>query len=131
MNETQLKHAIAMLLDDARYLQQIAPNAGTESRIKFAEKVLQQDSEKSESSTRNNPQEKNSNTTDRNIASANEFMRDLEKLLGSRETKLLFLVPVIRNKVGEILEENGIPKEYMTDAMKYLLELVRITPVLT
>ncbi|EMM4390479.1 hypothetical protein WAD54_004955, partial [Escherichia coli] len=60
-----------------------------------------------------------------------EAVRDLEKLFGYRETKLLFLVPVIRQKVEEILEENGIPKEYMTDAMEYSLELVRITPDLT
>ncbi|EFG4706722.1 hypothetical protein BM922_000628 [Escherichia coli] len=60
-----------------------------------------------------------------------EAVRGLEKLFGYRETKLLFLVPVIRQKVEEILEENGIPKEYMTDAMEYSLELVRITPDLT
>lgn len=131
MNEKQLKHTIAILLDDARYLQQIAPNAGTEARIEIAEKVLQQGSEKSESSIRNTPEEKSSNSTDRNIATGNEFIRNLEKLLGYRETKLLFLVPVIRKKVEDILEENGIPKEYMTDAMEYSLELVRITPDLT
>ncbi|HFP0115934.1 TPA: hypothetical protein ACHKFQ_001600 [Escherichia coli] len=60
-----------------------------------------------------------------------EATRDLEELLGNRETKLLFLVPVIRQKVQDILEENGIPKEYMPDAMEYSLELVRITPNLT
>ncbi|EEZ0270611.1 hypothetical protein E9H38_004443, partial [Escherichia coli] len=65
------------------------------------------------------------------MATGNEFIRNLEKLLGYRETKLLFLVPVIRKKVEDILEENGIPKEYMTDAMEYSLELVRITPDLT
>ncbi|EOK8756244.1 hypothetical protein GQY66_RS07145 [Escherichia coli] len=57
-----------------------------------------------------------------------EATRDLEELLGNRETKLLFLVPVIRQKVQDILEENGIPKEYARDAMEYSLELVRINP---
>ncbi|ENY9153038.1 hypothetical protein ACNP23_005135 [Escherichia coli] len=124
MNETELKAVILTLLVDARHVQQIAPNAGTEARIKFAEKVLQQNSEKSESDIRNI----NSNITDRSGAADNEFIRDLEKLLGCRQVKLLFLVPLIHRKVGEVLKENGIPKEYARDAMEYSLELVRINP---
>ncbi|MEE7200258.1 hypothetical protein Q0S64_15655 [Escherichia coli O2:H6] len=131
MNETELKHIIALLLEDARQVYRLSPNSATQERIRMAEAALKQESEKSESSIRNIPEEKNSNSTYRNIAACNEFMRDMEKLLGNRETKLLFLVPVIRQKVEETLEENGIPKEYMPDAMEYSLELVRITPDLT
>ncbi|ECC3814886.1 hypothetical protein AIE71_02955 [Salmonella enterica subsp. enterica] len=40
MNETELKHVIALLLEDAKRLQQIAPNAGTEARIWIAQKTL-------------------------------------------------------------------------------------------
>ncbi len=37
MNEQDLKHVIALLLEDAKRLQQIEPNAGTEARIWSAE----------------------------------------------------------------------------------------------
>ncbi|EMX9180112.1 hypothetical protein AAH354_002574 [Citrobacter sedlakii] len=40
MNETELRHVIAMLLEDARRLQQIEPNAGTKARIRSAEIAL-------------------------------------------------------------------------------------------
>ncbi|EDV5541878.1 hypothetical protein ZU49_002486 [Salmonella enterica subsp. enterica] len=40
MNETELKHVIAMLLEDAKRLQQVEPNAGTEIRIAQALKAL-------------------------------------------------------------------------------------------
>lgn len=40
MNETELKHVIAMLLEDAKRLQQVEPNAGTEARIWLANKTL-------------------------------------------------------------------------------------------
>ncbi|MBB7555380.1 hypothetical protein HEM37_012745 [Escherichia coli] len=36
MNETELKHVIALLLEDAKRLQQLEPNAGTEARIWLA-----------------------------------------------------------------------------------------------
>ncbi len=36
MNETELKHVIALLLEDAKRLQQVEPNAGTEARIWLA-----------------------------------------------------------------------------------------------
>ncbi|TQN81027.1 UNVERIFIED_ORG: hypothetical protein FHU00_0410 [Citrobacter freundii] len=40
MNETELKHVIALLLEDAKRLQQLEPNAGTEARIWIARKAL-------------------------------------------------------------------------------------------
>ncbi|ECH7400849.1 hypothetical protein FYF11_20140 [Salmonella enterica] len=41
MNETELKHVIVMLLEDAKRLQQVEPNAaGTEARIWLANKTL-------------------------------------------------------------------------------------------
>lgn len=40
MTETELKHVIAMLLEDAKRLQQVEPNAGTETRIWLANKTL-------------------------------------------------------------------------------------------
>ncbi|CAD5779894.1 hypothetical protein [Escherichia coli] len=41
MNETELKHIIALLLEDAKRLQQLEPNAGTEARIRIAKKVME------------------------------------------------------------------------------------------
>ncbi|EJH1759593.1 TPA: hypothetical protein J1184_002634 [Escherichia coli] len=41
MNETELKHVIALLLEDAKRLQQLEPNAGTEARIRIAKKVME------------------------------------------------------------------------------------------
>ncbi|EFR6818633.1 hypothetical protein HYF16_000230 [Salmonella enterica] len=43
MNETELKHVIAMLLEDAKRLQQVEPNAGTEARIWVGRNALQSD----------------------------------------------------------------------------------------
>ncbi|MDM3271654.1 hypothetical protein [Citrobacter sp. Ce129] len=40
MNEQDLKHVIALLLEDAKRLQQIEPNAGTEARILLAKQAL-------------------------------------------------------------------------------------------
>lgn len=40
MSEQELKHVIAQLLEDARRLQQVEPNAGTEARIHVAENAL-------------------------------------------------------------------------------------------
>ena len=40
MNEQNLKHVIALLLEDAKRLQQIEPNAGTEARILLAKQAL-------------------------------------------------------------------------------------------
>lgn len=40
MDENELKHVIALLLEDAKRVQQIEPNAGTESRILLAQLAL-------------------------------------------------------------------------------------------
>ncbi|HBA8920487.1 TPA: hypothetical protein J1257_004843 [Escherichia coli] len=40
MNETELKHVIALLLEDAKRLQQVEPNAGTEARIWIAKRAI-------------------------------------------------------------------------------------------
>lgn len=40
MSENELKQLIAMLLEDAKRIQQIEPNAGTETRIIAAKKAL-------------------------------------------------------------------------------------------
>lgn len=39
-NDEKLKHVIALLLEDAKRLQQLEPNAGTEARIWIAMKSL-------------------------------------------------------------------------------------------
>lgn len=44
MEETELKHIIALLLEDAKRLQQLEPNAGTEARIWIAMKSLKSES---------------------------------------------------------------------------------------
>ena len=41
MNETELKHVIALLLEDAKRLQQLEQNAGTEARIWIAKKAME------------------------------------------------------------------------------------------
>ncbi|GAB4592148.1 hypothetical protein ETAR_17510 [Edwardsiella tarda] len=40
MSNDELKHVIALLLEDAKRLQRIEPNAGTESRILLAQQIL-------------------------------------------------------------------------------------------
>ncbi len=40
MDKTEFKYVIALLLEDARRLQQIEPNAGTEVRILLAKQAL-------------------------------------------------------------------------------------------
>lgn len=40
MNNEELKHVIALLLEDAKRLQQVEPNAGTAARIEEAKAVL-------------------------------------------------------------------------------------------
>ncbi|HBP4330484.1 TPA: hypothetical protein L5114_001912 [Escherichia coli] len=47
MNETELKHVIALLLEDAKRLQQLEPNAGTEARIWIAKRALDSDNDDS------------------------------------------------------------------------------------
>lgn len=40
MNEQNLRHVIALLLEDAKRLQHIEPNAGTEARVLLAKQAL-------------------------------------------------------------------------------------------
>lgn len=40
MNNKELKHVIALLPEDAKHLQKIEPNAGTEAHIWIAKEVL-------------------------------------------------------------------------------------------
>lgn len=40
MDENELKHVIALLLEDAKRVQQLEPNSGTETRILLAQTVL-------------------------------------------------------------------------------------------
>ncbi|MGP3593086.1 hypothetical protein [Vagococcus sp. WN89Y] len=40
MDENELKHVIALLLEDAKRVQQLEPNSGTEARILLAQTVL-------------------------------------------------------------------------------------------
>lgn len=46
MDEHELKHVIALLLEDARRAQLIEPNAGTEARIWLAENALKSGDDK-------------------------------------------------------------------------------------
>ncbi|MEI1646588.1 hypothetical protein QJN88_23805 [Escherichia coli] len=43
MNETELKHIIALLLEDARQVYRLSPNSATQERIRIAETALKQD----------------------------------------------------------------------------------------
>lgn len=49
MREKELKHVIALLLEDAKRLQQIEPNAGTEARIWLAKDALESGDEATKS----------------------------------------------------------------------------------
>lgn len=41
MEENELRHVIAILLEDAKRLQEISPNAGTEARIWIGKLALE------------------------------------------------------------------------------------------
>ena len=41
MDNIELKHVIALLLEDSKRLQEIEPNAGTEARIWMAKQALE------------------------------------------------------------------------------------------
>lgn len=41
MDNNELKHVIALLLEDSKRLQEIEPNAGTEARIWLAKGALE------------------------------------------------------------------------------------------
>ncbi|EMQ0960768.1 hypothetical protein RY975_000327 [Citrobacter braakii] len=43
MDANELKHIIALLLEDAKRVQQLEPNSGTESRIQLAQTELKED----------------------------------------------------------------------------------------
>ncbi|MGK0688432.1 hypothetical protein ACSFC0_24085 [Serratia marcescens] len=40
MKNEELKHVVALLLEDAKRRQELEPNAGTETRIQAAQKIL-------------------------------------------------------------------------------------------
>lgn len=40
MSEKELKHVIALLMEDAKRLHELEPNAGTEARIWIAKQAL-------------------------------------------------------------------------------------------
>jgi len=48
MGEQELKHVIALLLEDAKRIQQLEPNAGTEARIWLAKEALESGDEAKE-----------------------------------------------------------------------------------
>lgn len=41
MDEREFRHVIALLLEDAKRLQELEPNAGTEARIWLAKNALE------------------------------------------------------------------------------------------
>lgn len=45
MNNTELKHIIALLLEDARQVYRLAPSSATLARIQMAEKALKKENE--------------------------------------------------------------------------------------
>lgn len=47
MDEKEFKHVIALLLEDAKHLQELEPNAGTEARIWLAKVILNFENKKS------------------------------------------------------------------------------------
>ncbi|HGF4725172.1 TPA: hypothetical protein ACF5A8_004540 [Escherichia coli] len=97
MNETELKHIIALLLEDARQVYRLSPNSATQERIRMAEKALKQETENNISEVSANGEneaiEINSNISDSVIASSHKTI-----LMGAR------LLEVITSE----LEKNGI-----------------------
>ncbi|HBC3033077.1 TPA: hypothetical protein KC759_000014 [Escherichia coli O146] len=97
MNETELKHIIALLLEDARQLYRLAPGSATLARIQMAEKALKQGKgsgiSKFSAASKNEVIEINSNISDSVIASSHKTI-----LMGAR------LLEVITSE----LEKNGI-----------------------
>lgn len=57
MNEAALKHVIALLPEDARRVQQLEPNAGTEARIWIATEALSETASNSDSQKPHNQNE--------------------------------------------------------------------------
>jgi hypothetical protein len=48
MGEKELRHVIALLLEDVKHLQEIEPNTGTEARIWLAKDALESGDEDGE-----------------------------------------------------------------------------------
>ena len=71
MNETELKHIIALLLEDAKQVYRLSPNSATLTRIQMAEKALKQDNENSASEVI----EINSNISDSCVAYSHQIIR--------------------------------------------------------
>ncbi|HCC8225866.1 TPA: hypothetical protein M2Q56_004387 [Escherichia coli] len=97
MNETELKHIIALLLEDARQVYRLSPNSATQERIRMAEKALKQESENNISEVSANGEneaiEINSNISDGVIASSHKTI-----LMGARHLEV----------ITSELEKNGI-----------------------
>ncbi|EEW8345094.1 hypothetical protein [Escherichia coli] len=79
MNETELKHIIALLLEDARQVYQLSPNSSTLGRIRMAEAALIQENENSTSEVSANGEneaiEINSNISDSCVAYSHQIIR--------------------------------------------------------
>ncbi|EEC8908800.1 hypothetical protein E9U92_RS17900 [Escherichia coli] len=79
MNETELKHIIALLLEDARQVYRLSPNSATQERIKMAEAALKQESKNDISEvsadSENEIIEINSNISDSYVAYSHQMIR--------------------------------------------------------
>lgn len=90
MNNAELKHVIALLLEDARRRQELEPNAGTETRIWLAKDLLQ----KSEDSGRNG--QENPARSDEIISYTMSRLEEAVRLArkcSSKQGKLGVLIP--------------------------------------
>lgn len=90
MNNVELKHVIALLLEDAKHLQAMEPNAGTEARIWLAKDLLQ----KSEASGRN--EQENPARIDEIISYTMSRLQEAvscTRKCSSKQDKLAILVP--------------------------------------
>lgn len=111
MDKTELKHIIALLLEDAKRLQQVEPNAGTEARLGLAQKVLNTVCETSEHCGH----------------VSDKMMSDNKNEMHIRRVKMLQVMPVLDKCISETLEENGIPGAYSLDAVRLLLAVYKAT----
>ena len=79
MNETELKHIIALLLEDARQVYRLSPNSATQERIRIAETALKQDNgngiSKFSAASKNEVIEINSNISDSCVAYSHQIIR--------------------------------------------------------
>lgn len=81
----ELKHVIALLLEDAKRLQQIEPNAGTEARIAIAQTTLA-------SLEAGNQIEKSSLTISPQLHRLHKIISELEKASNDTEAREKFLL---------------------------------------